>query len=213
MKIVDRERFVVSDLTCLVTPAPSVRPQGFDDASLQISYEKCEHAALAILSNHETLSLRHDFKQYTWYIHGLGSFHAFLAISTLSVLLRKGLSSSARKCLILQAMQRSFQRVQQDARHSDICKSAASRLEQSIIGKLPQRNLFEASSNGVDLSPKSMPLATSDPSDSFDPSLSSLPESFEDTVSGIPCEQWISPATFPWTDSGRSDMAYNYNVL
>jgi hypothetical protein len=54
--------------------------------------------------------------------------------------------------------------------------------------------------SGVEASNESMTIDTIGSSDNFDSTFWSLPESFEDIVSRIPCEQWLSPAGFPWTD-------------
>ncbi|KAI9039877.1 Zn(II)2Cys6 transcription factor [Aspergillus affinis] len=177
-----------------------MKPHEFEHASLKTSYEKCEEAALAMLSNHERLSLRYEFQPYSWYIHGLGSFHAFLAISTLLVLLRKEVDLSTPRHLILQAMQSCARRFHEYAPQSEICKRAASILDQSILGELAQRTPSDTFSNDVVSSLDSMPIATSDSPDNLDPTFWSLPESFEEIVSKIPCEKWLSPAVFPWTD-------------
>lgn len=177
-----------------------MKPEGFENAILKISYEKCEEAALAILSNHETLSLRHEFQPYSWYIHGLGSFHAFLAISTLLVLLRKEYFTPTPKHLILLVMQRCLRRFHESARHSEICNRAASILDQAVHPELAQLRPSDPFSNGVASISQPMPIATSGPSGNFDSGFWSLPESIEEIVSSIPCEQWLSPAVFPWTD-------------
>lgn len=87
------------------------KPENIEDESPRGSYGKCEHAALTILSNYETLNSRNEFGTYRWYIYGLGSFHAFLAISTLLVLLGKPQAPRNPKDLILQAVQSCFERL------------------------------------------------------------------------------------------------------
>lgn len=188
-----------------------LKPEEGEDVILTTSYEKCEQAALAILSNYETLNLRHEFKPYSWYIHGLGSFHAFLAISTLLVLLGKLRTRPSPTHFILQAVQSCLQRFHDNAPYSEICNHAC-----SILGELSQLTPFLTFSDGVsDLGstggwgPSSDPKKTdtSGPFDNSDPSFWSLPESFEEIVAKIPCEQWLSPAGFPWADRCSSDVA------
>ncbi|CAI7568445.1 unnamed protein product [Penicillium pancosmium] len=173
------------------------KPKGIEDGGLTTSYEKCEQAAIAILSNYETLNSRHELKPYSWYIHGLGSFHAFLAISTLLVLLAKPRIPQNPQNLILQAVKRCLQRFHDNAPYSDICSRACSILDPLMPEELLQPSPFLAFSDG-----------TSGASDNFDSSFWSLPESFEEIVSKIPCEQWLSPAGFPWTDQCSSDIIY-----
>ncbi|CAI7606126.1 unnamed protein product [Penicillium manginii] len=185
-------------------------PEGTEDENLTTSYAKCEQAALAILSNYEILSLRLEFKPYSWYIHGLGSFHAFLAISTLLVLLGKPRAPQIPKHLILQAVQSCLQRFHDNTPSSEICSRAFSILDPLTAGELLQSAPILAfaddkcdsrgTASGVEASNESMTIDTIGSSDNFDSTFWSLPESFEDIVSRIPCEQWLSPAGFPWTD-------------
>lgn len=185
-----------------------LKPEGLENGVLTRSYEKCEQAALAMLSNYKTLNLRHKFKSYSWYIHGLGSFHAFLAISTLLVLLGKPRTPQNSKHVISQAVQSCFQRFHDNAPHSEICNRACSILDPLMPEDVLQLTPLLAFSDGCDSgytggvgsSNESMTIGTSAQSDNFDPNFWSLPESFEDIVSKIPCEQWLSPAGFPWTN-------------
>jgi hypothetical protein len=199
-----------------------LKPEGLEDGSLTTSYKKCEQAALAILSNYETLNLRHDFKLYRWYIYGLGSFHAFLAISTLLVLLGKPRTPQSPKQLILQAVQSCLQRFHENTPYSEICNQSCSMLDPLNLGELSQLTPFLTFSDGVsDLgstgrfgsSSEPMTMDTSGPSDNSELNLWSLPESFEEIVAKIPCEQWLSPAGFPWADRCSSDVVYCDSIV
>jgi hypothetical protein len=195
-----------------------LNPEWPEDGSITASSEKCEQAALAILSKYETLNLRREFKPYSWYIHGLGSFHAFLAISTLLVLIGKPRALQSPKHLIVQAVQSCFQRLHDNKTYSEICNRACSILDPLMLGELSQLTPFLAFSGGVSdlrssaaLESGSEPLTmdTSVPSDNSDPNFWSLPESFEEIVAKIPCEQWLSPTVFPWADRYPDDVYYN----
>ncbi|KAJ5108244.1 hypothetical protein N7456_004919 [Penicillium angulare] len=198
-----------------------LKPEGLEDGSLTPSYGKCEQAALAILSNYEILNSRHDFKPYSWYTYGLGAFHAFLAISTLLVLLGKPRAPQTPRRLILHAVQSCFQRFHDSLSCSEICNRAFSILDPLVPEKSLPLTPFPAFSDGVsDLgstggvrSSSAMIMDQSDQSDSFDLSLWSLPESFEEIVSKIPCEQWLSPVGFPWTDRCPSDVTYHDSIV
>ncbi|GKZ23783.1 hypothetical protein AbraIFM66951_004625 [Aspergillus brasiliensis] len=198
-------------------------PEVCQDGSLTGSYEKCEQAALAILSNYETLNMRNEFSPYRWYIHGLGSFHAFLAISTLLVLLGKERTAQNSKNIILQAVQNCFQQLHKNAPYSEICERACSILDSLTPGEPHQPTPFLGLSDSVSNwestpdfgsnEPLGVDTATSSNSfDRFDPSFWALPESFEEIVAKIPCEQWLSPAAFPWT--GRPvDTTYDNGIV
>ncbi|KAJ5093221.1 hypothetical protein N7456_009082 [Penicillium angulare] len=185
-----------------------LRPEELDE-SFTTSPDKCEQAALAILSNYETLNLEPEFKPYSWYIHGIGSFHAFLAVSTLLVLMAKVRTSRNPKHLILQAVQSCLRRFHENAPYSEICSRTCSILDPLIPGELSRlTQLFSVSDTvgdmgstaGLGSSSEPMTIDISDFPDISDPSFWALPESFEETVAKIPCEQWLSPAVFPWAD-------------
>lgn len=205
-----------SHLVVLLHRVCFTKPEGIEGESVTASYEKCEQAALAILSNYETLNFRHEFKPYSWYTHGIGSFHAFLAISTLLLLLGKSRPPQSPKNVILQAVQICFQRFHDNAPYSEICNQASSILDPLISTGLsqitPLRRISDGvsdmgSTSGFGSSSEPMSMDTGGPSDNSDPSFWSLPESFEEIVAKIPREQWLSPAGFPWADRCFSDVA------
>ncbi|CAG7963171.1 unnamed protein product [Penicillium olsonii] len=197
-----------------------LKPERLEDGGRTASYEKCEQAALAILSNFDILNSRHDLRPYSWYAHGLGAFHAFLAISTLLVLLGKPRATQTPRHLIWHAVQTCYQRFHDISSCSDICNRACLILDPLVSKEEFSLTQFRAfSDGGTDRGSTSVrPTSTitmdqSDQSDSFDSSLWSLPESFEDIVSKIPCEQWLSPAGFPWADQCPLDETYHDSII
>lgn len=185
------------------------RPKGLENVIFASSLERCEDSALAILSNYGTLNLRHEFIPYSWYIHGLGSFHAFLAISTLLILLGKPQTSASSKHLILQSVQSCLRRFHEHRPYSEICNRACSILDPLMTdGPFRIAPLLSISDAGSEywskggLGPVTEPITmdTDDLSELSDPSFWALPETFEEIVAKIPCEQWLSPAAFPWAD-------------
>ncbi|KAJ5758779.1 hypothetical protein N7520_005935 [Penicillium odoratum] len=198
-----------------------LKPNGTDDGNSIInSYEKCEQAALVILSNYETLNMRHEFGPYRWYIYGLGSFHAFLAISTLLVLLGKAHTPQNPKHLIFQALRNSLQLLHDNASSSEICKRACSILDSLTPGEhtIPRTPFLPLSDGASTLestgsvNSSDLTMDTAGSSDSIDSNFWALPENFEDIVSKIPCEQWLSPAAFPWTDLPL-DATYHNGIV
>lgn len=162
-------------------------------------YERCEHAALSMISNYETLHTRPEFRAYSWYTHGLGSFHAFFAMSTLLALLDKTAQQDSKHST-LQAMQACLDRLREAAPYSEICNRVC-----SILGPLLAGQMYDVcapgSSGCVGYSKDSLTMDTCEQHHAFDLNGWSLPESFEHIVSGIPSEQWLSPAVFPWADA------------
>jgi hypothetical protein len=179
-------------------------------ARVQIGYERCEQAALAILSNFETLHSRPELQPYCWYIHGLGSFHAFLAISTLLVLSGKGRISPASRPVITQAVRGCLARFHETASCSEICSRACTVLDPLILGvDVGSRQLLVASPALQSSDFGSMDSSSNNAGldyinldgryGGFDLNGWTLPEHLEHMVTAIPCEQWLSPAGFPWT--------------
>ncbi|KAJ5685549.1 hypothetical protein N7536_008168, partial [Penicillium majusculum] len=200
-----------------------LKPEGLENGVLTRSYEKCEQAALAMLSNYKTLNLRHKFKSYSWYIHGLGSFHAFLAISTLLVLLGKPRTPQNSKHVISQAVQSCLQRFHDNAPHSEICNRACSILDPLMPEDVLQLTPLLAFSDGCDSSYTGgvgssndyMTIGTSAQSDNFDPNFWSLPESFEDIVSKIPAAYQETHLLLyrPTRHSSKSPAGNNFSQL
>lgn len=87
------------------------------------SAQRCEVAAETILSSFERLcSTNPEFRQYRWYVDGLGSFYAFFSITTLLVLgPGRGGTISAIDMVL-----RCLQFFVGNASRSDICSKAAS---------------------------------------------------------------------------------------
>ncbi|KAK3934803.1 fungal-specific transcription factor domain-containing protein [Diplogelasinospora grovesii] len=184
---------------CLNLP---YEPPHSQAATTHSSYSRCEHAALTILSNFDMLHTNPDFKPYQWYIYGLGSFHAFFAVTTLLVLLgRGGLSPEStehtthilRTCLL---------RFHQTAARSEISAKASSILRplmDDLIAKAPLPMTSPAiAAAGADSSGESGHSGATREALEFDLNGWTVPEHLENMMSVIPCEQWLSPAGFPW---------------
>ncbi|KAL5357075.1 fungal-specific transcription factor domain-containing protein [Aspergillus floccosus] len=163
-------------------------------------YERCEHAALSMISNYETLHTRPEFQAYSWYTHGLGSFHAFFAMSTLLALLDKTSAQQDSKHSALQAMQACLEKLREAAPYSEICNRVCSILGPLLAGEM--YDVYPLGTSGcMGSSKEPLTMDTSGKNNAFDLNDWSLPESFEHILSGIPSEQWLSPAVFPWADA------------
>ncbi|RDW86113.1 Zn(II)2Cys6 transcription factor [Aspergillus mulundensis] len=156
------------------------------------SPEQCEHAATTILSNFEKLSSDQLFRSYRWYVDGLGSFYAFFSITTLLVLHGNGQLNAQSKSLIMNLVLRCVGLLVGNASRSAVCSKAAAILEPVIrhldpvaLGSSHTQNQIQTR----DMSPVSEAAV-----------LSAFPE-LGGLFFDVPCEQWLTPAGFPWIAS------------
>ncbi|ETI28339.1 hypothetical protein G647_00788 [Cladophialophora carrionii CBS 160.54] len=99
----------------------------------------CTTAAMVLLSHHEDLCCDVRFKPYRWFVYSLGSFQAFLAASTLRVLLASDDSlTDAHRAQFLGAIQKCQLRFEDMAGRSDVCLKAA-RILRRLLQHLPTR--------------------------------------------------------------------------
>ena len=125
----------------LILHRPYLRPQrsGPDGAMGRVrdqvieSRAYCTTSAMAILNNHENLFCLDEFRPYRWFIYGLGSLQAFLAASTLIVLLASedDLRSSHRP-EFFHVLRKCHSRFEQMAARSDVCSKAATILRRLL---------------------------------------------------------------------------------
>ncbi|CAL5873158.1 uncharacterized protein PFLUO_LOCUS7427 [Penicillium psychrofluorescens] len=182
------------------------------DKSIDASFERCKQAALTILSNYQMLHTRQEFQPYCWYINGVGSFHAFLAVSTLLVLLGKEKAMPEPGRLMSEAVQGCLARFQEKSPYSEICSNAFSILRPLIVGEnhqtaslpalppnVPEFEVMNTMGGSTDQS-VSMDIRD-DGFDEFDLNGWTVPESLEHMVCAIPSEQWLFSAGFPWAQS------------
>jgi Fungal specific transcription factor domain len=99
------------------------------DVVLQ-SWRRCKRSAITVLENHEQLYHVDAFRPYRWYIYGLGSFHAFLAASTLITLLSTDCADTtySKQSSTLSLLHKCHRRFQEMAPRSEICAKAAASL-------------------------------------------------------------------------------------
>ncbi|KAJ5811396.1 hypothetical protein N7474_007697 [Penicillium riverlandense] len=179
------------------------------DGSIDASYERCKQAALVILSNYQMLHTRQEFHPYCWYINGVGSFHAFLAVSTLLVLVGKEKAMTESRHFMSEAVQGCLARFQEKAPYSEICRNAFSILKPLIVGEnhqtaslpaltpnVPEFEVMNTTGGSTDQS-VSMDIRD-DGFEGLDLNGWTVPESLEHMLCAIPSEQWLYSAGFPW---------------
>ncbi|KAJ6115319.1 hypothetical protein N7486_001097 [Penicillium sp. IBT 16267x] len=179
-----------------------------DPKSISTSYERCEKAAYAIISTYENLHTWQEFRSYSWYTHGIGAFHAFFAMTTLLVCLGQAEESAISKQTCFQAVQTCLQKFQEATPFSEICDRAYSILSPLVIGEIqppvmsPGESSATLGSGGAaENSFESMTRDTREECEGFLPNAWALPEDLEQMISKVSCEQWLSPAAFPWVDA------------
>lgn len=171
------------------------------------SRETCKICAVRILDNHAWLYEREEFKPYRWFIYGVGSFHAFLAASTLAVLLSlEPMTAASDHGHIFSVLQKCHDRFQRMAARSDVCAKSA-----AIIGRLLYTSPNASSAQKSPDQGQEPPTCTS--ADMFSCSDGSALEgsSTLNSSSFIPCppqlqeliqlpaEQWLGPpSSFTW---------------
>ncbi|KAJ9609125.1 hypothetical protein H2200_006896 [Cladophialophora chaetospira] len=111
------------------------------DQALQ-SRAHCTTSAMAILRNHEDLWREHRFKPYRWFVYSLGSFQAFLAASTLIVLLDSG-SDDADRTEFIRVLHRCQARFEDMSARSDLCVKAAAILRKLLRTPPTRRDNLE----------------------------------------------------------------------
>jgi hypothetical protein len=104
----------------------------------------CRTAAMVLLANHEDLCCNVALRPYRWFVYGLGSFQAFLAASTLAVLLASDDDVTVtHRPQFLRALEKCQTRFEHLAARSDVCAKAAPILRRLLYNPRPThpRNL------------------------------------------------------------------------
>ena len=94
-----------------------------DDAVLQ-SRQRCRVSAKTILEIHACLYDTPEFQPYQWYLYGIGSFHAFLAVSVMITLLSTTREIDDDSPHLLALVEQCVQRFEIMSNRSDICSKA-----------------------------------------------------------------------------------------
>ncbi|KAL5046424.1 hypothetical protein BDW71DRAFT_66519 [Aspergillus fruticulosus] len=158
-------------------------------APLTRSPARCEHAATTIISNFEKLASDPLFRSYRWYVDGLGSFYAFFSITTLLVLHGNGQLNTQSSPLTLDLVRRCVEILVSKAPRSAVCSKAAAILEPIV------RHL-----DPLALRSDQAPLQQVSPVSEEEAILNAFPE-LGGLFFDVPCEQWLTPAGFPWVAS------------
>lgn len=110
----------------LILHRASLNAHSATDASTLQSQQRCKTSAITILEVHARLYEQAEFRPYRWYVYGLGSFQAFLAIAVLIILSASpALLSEEDRVHTQTIVEQSVQRFESMAGRSDVCARAA----------------------------------------------------------------------------------------
>lgn len=98
----------------------------------EYSLRRLSEASLTILANYDTLRRTSAFQKYRWYADGLGSFHAFLAASTLVMMHGGAQRADSNASEAADALQRCLGHFRSAQSRSDICARAAAILSRLL---------------------------------------------------------------------------------
>lgn len=189
----------------LVLHRTSLNSQGAGNNLTVQSRHRCKMSAVTILEAHSHLYWTAEFLPYQWYVNGLGSFHAFLAVSVLIVLSNimrtLGEDFSGLQALIEQCLQR-FESM---ASRSDVCAKAVVILRR-VLGSnnqaatVPPSVALNDSTSLHSGNPYQYPISPT--SDSERNAMNnydwiSNPE-LEALLFDMAPQQWMAPSTFTW---------------
>ena len=209
----------------VVGASPPTSPDDTDGR--QQSCERCYSAALTILDCHEQLHQSPQLMPYRWYIYGLGSFHAFLAASTLLILSASEYTATADSSYrpqLLQALNRCLSRFQEMAPRSEVCAKAVPILQCLLYNDNGSHQHGVAAAQATVHIPSNWQSSSTDRHDvhtadnrvmqapdfdsiqsqnsiNIDNWLTVNPQ-LEALMSQLPSEQWLAPSSFPWDHWG-----------
>ena len=168
------------------------------------SRRRCKTSAIVVLEVHAHLCNTEEFRPYQWYVYGLGSFHAFLALSVLIVLSYTVGMDDGDRPRLLGIIDQSMNRFDVMSDRSDICARAVAILRQAIqnsnpaaagksfagpLGSFPQKD-----------APRQYPLSPTSEPERFltDGCEWTSNQELETLLFDIGPEQWMAPSSFTW---------------
>jgi hypothetical protein len=171
------------------------------------SRQRCKDSAIIILEAHERLYRTAEFRSYQWYANGIGSFHAFLAVSILIVLANKSHPAEDDLPRIHELIELCFHRFESMSSRSDVCAKAVVILGRNLGNStraetLPSSVATNESNNLQVGSLYQLPI-TPDSDSEQNPmntcNWASNPE-LEALLFDVAPQQWMTPSSFTWDE-------------
>ncbi|KAL4937848.1 fungal-specific transcription factor domain-containing protein [Aspergillus oleicola] len=165
----------------------------------------CLAAATNILANFLKLSSDPVFRSYRWYVDGLGSFFAFFSVTTIFILHsnRGGDGDSIRQNPgIIGLALRCVELLVSNAVRSAVCARAADILEPVVqqlhLSPAAGALSLNASDPGTGPGLQDVSPLSQEQGPGQEASIWGLSPELGNLFFDVPCEQWLSPAGFPW---------------
>ena len=178
------------------------------------SRQRCKSSATTILEIHGQLYETAEFRPYQWYVYGLGSFQAFLAVSVLILLLSTTKTVNNDTDRLRTLVEQCVQRFEIMADRSDVCARAAVILRRvlqngSRVGAeqclIESNNSIFLPSDGLQQYPIS-PISSSEYTSATMSNWNSNQE-LEALVFDLAPQQWMAPSAFTWDRWGYMAVA------
>jgi len=190
----------------LVLHRASLSSESNGDEFVEQSRQRCKLSAITILEAHRSLYETAEFRPYQWYCYGLGSFHAFLAVSILIVLTRKTKPTEDDFYHLHALIEQCLNRFESMASRSDVCAKAVVIIRRVLAGNgqqaasmAPQPAAGVSNSLQVD-SLYQYPISPTSDSEQIPVDTcnwTSNPE-LEALLFDMAPQQWMAPNTFTW---------------
>ncbi|OQD68368.1 hypothetical protein PENDEC_c036G03382 [Penicillium decumbens] len=161
------------------------------EAQIRESYQRCNDSAMKILSNFESFHHSTQMRPYRWYINGFGSFQAFMAVTTLLVIMANRDIAPTSNLAMTTAIKSCMSIFRELSRNSEICAKALAVLERSGDTRMSEFQQATFGNPSFATPPIPMPRCAASDTWNYFPDM-------ETFIRDIPSEQWLFPSGFPW---------------
>ena len=189
----------------LILHRATLNSQSNDDDGVLQSRKRCKMSAMTVLEVHRHLYETAEFRPYRWYVYGLGSFHAFLAVSVLIVLSSTMRAEDDDCPRFFALIDQCIHRFESMADRSDVCARAVVLLRPVLqngdaaaaagpsVGRGGSSSLQKDGFRQYPISPTSEPehYMTSVYDWTSNPELEAL-------LFDMAPQQWMAPTSFNW---------------
>ncbi|KAJ9650763.1 hypothetical protein H2198_009940 [Neophaeococcomyces mojaviensis] len=198
---------------------------GQQSTEQQHNLRKCLKAASLILDNYETLLATESLRPYRWYTYGLGSFHAFFAVSTLATIIgHRSMLVRIDMSAAITMFQSGIRWLRKVSSRSETAKKASDVLDRMLLSHsnaegstdhaeqldgTTVQHYVENGNSSTSISSGSQGAAGYAPLHSNGMSVDSTSTELDldgwvpnpelsNFLSTVPSQQWLAPSAFPW---------------
>lgn len=195
----------------LVLHRGSLNVQSTGNDVVPQSRQRCKSSATTILETHGHLYETAEFRPYSWYVYGLGSFHAFLAVSVLIVLSSTTKVANEDSYRLHALVEQCVQRFEVMADRSDVCAKAAVILRRVLQSGMQAGSVHSGGDNNNSAfsqteSLQQYPISSPEFNSTISYDWNSNPE-LEALLFNMAPQQWMAPNAFTWDRWGDTAVA------